>query len=125
MTSTPPPNINATATVAVGKGGEAQADRGAPPGDAKAETIITPHRGWFEWRLGQLWRYRDLISLLVWRDFVAVYKQTIFGPAWHIVKPLLATAIFTVVFSRMAGLSTDGVPPFLFYMSGFIAWTYF
>ncbi len=88
-------------------------------------TIITARRGWFDWRLQQLWRYRDLISLFVWRDFVSVYKQTILGPLWHIVRPLMTTGIFTVVFSRMAGLSTDGTPPFLFYMVGNIAWAYF
>jgi lipopolysaccharide transport system permease protein len=88
-------------------------------------TIITARRGWFDWRLGQLWRYRDLISLFVWRDFVSVYKQTILGPLWHIVRPLMTTGIFTIVFSRMAGLSTDGTPPFLFYMVGNIAWAYF
>src|SRR6187402_3583279 len=89
------------------------------------ETIILPDRGWFDWRLRQLWRYRDLIGLFVWRDFVAVYKQTILGPLWHIVRPLITTLIFTVVFSRMAGLSTDGAPPFLFYLVGNVVWTYF
>jgi lipopolysaccharide transport system permease protein len=98
------------------------------PLPAEAElplTVITPHRGWFDWRLGQLWRYRDLITLFVWRDFVSVYKQTILGPLWHIIRPLITTFIFTVIFSRVAGLSTDGAPPFLFYMVGNIAWTYF
>lgn len=93
--------------------------------DSAIITVILPERGWFDWRLGQLWRYRDLISLFVWRDFVAVYKQTILGPFWHLVRPLLTTVIFTVVFSRIAGLSTDGAPPFLFYMVGNIAWAYF
>jgi len=93
--------------------------------DSATITVILPERGWFDWRLGQLWRYRDLISLFVWRDFVAVYKQTILGPFWHIVRPLLTTVIFTVVFSRIAGLSTDGAPPFLFYMVGNVAWAYF
>ena len=88
-------------------------------------TIITPSRSWFDWRLRQLWRYRDLISLFVWRDFVSIYKQTILGPAWHVIRPLITTLIFTVVFSRMAGLSTDGAPPFLFYMVGNVAWAYF
>lgn len=87
--------------------------------------IITPYRGWFDWRLAQLWRYRDLIGLFVWRDFVSVYKQTILGPAWHVIKPLFTTIIFTVVFGRIAGLSTDGAPQFLFYMVGNVAWTYF
>jgi lipopolysaccharide transport system permease protein len=88
-------------------------------------TVITAHRGWFDWRLQQLWRYRDLISLFVWRDFVSVYKQTILGPAWHIIRPLFTTVIFTVVFGRIAGMSTDGAPQFLFYMVGNVAWTYF
>lgn len=88
-------------------------------------TTISPHRGWFEWRLRLLWRYRDLIGLFVWRDFVSIYKQTILGPSWHIVRPLLATFVFTLVFGRMAELSTDGVPRFLFYLSGYILWTYF
>jgi lipopolysaccharide transport system permease protein len=87
--------------------------------------LITAHRGWFDWRLGQLWRYRELIGLLVWRDFVSVYKQTILGPAWHVIRPLITTLLFTLVFSRMAGLSTDGSPAFLFYLTGTVAWTYF
>ena len=69
----------------------------------------------------QLWRYRDLVGLFVWRDFVAVHKQTILGPAWHILQPLCMTIIFTLVFSRVARLSTDGAPPFLFYMAGTVA----
>jgi lipopolysaccharide transport system permease protein len=88
-------------------------------------TIITPHRGWLDWRLGVLWRYRDLVGLFVWRDFTALYKQTILGPAWHVVQPLLTTLTFTVVFSMVARLPTDGVPPFLFYLAGTVAWTYF
>lgn len=88
-------------------------------------TVITPHRGWLDWRLRQLWRYRDLISLFVWRDFVSVYKQTILGPAWHVIQPVLTTLMFTVVFSKIAGLSTDGVPAFLFYLVGTVAWGYF
>lgn len=88
-------------------------------------TTITPHRGWLDWRLKQLWRYRDLISLFVWRDFVSAYKQTILGPAWHIIQPLLTTLVFTIVFSKVARLSTDGVPPFLFYLGGTVAWGYF
>lgn len=87
--------------------------------------IITPHRGWLDWRLKQLWRYRDLISLFVWRDFVSVYKQTILGPLWHVIQPLLTTLTFTLMFGKIARLSTDGVPPFLFYLSGNVMWSYF
>jgi len=88
-------------------------------------SVITPHRGWFDWRLRQLWRYRDLISLFVWRDFVSVYKQTILGPLWHVIQPLLTTITFTLMFGRIAKLSTDGVPAFLFYLSGNVMWSYF
>jgi lipopolysaccharide transport system permease protein len=88
-------------------------------------TVISPHRGWLDWRLDKLWRYRDLISLFVWRDFVAAYKQTILGPAWHIIQPLLTTLTFTVMFGKIAKLPTNGVPPFLFYLSGTVCWSYF
>ena len=88
-------------------------------------TTITPHRGWLDWRLKQLWRYRDLISLFVWRDFVSVYKQTILGPAWHIIQPLLTTLTFTIIFGKVAKLSTNGVSPFLFYLAGTVCWSYF
>jgi lipopolysaccharide transport system permease protein len=96
-----------------------------PPSDEGWTTIITPHRGWLDWRLKQLWRYRDLISLFVWRDFVSAYKQTILGPLWHIIQPLLTTITFTIVFGKIARLSTDGVPPFLFYLAGNVCWSYF
>jgi lipopolysaccharide transport system permease protein len=90
-----------------------------------ATTVIGAYRGWFDWRLRQLWRYRDLLTLLVWRDFVSVYKQTILGPGWHIVQTLLTTLTFTVVFAKIAGLPTDGVPPFFFYLAGTVLWSYF
>jgi lipopolysaccharide transport system permease protein len=93
--------------------------------DESWTATITPHRGWFDWRLKQLWRYRDLISLFVWRDFVSVYKQTILGPAWHIIQPLLTTITFTVIFGRVAKISTNGVSPFLFYLVGTVFWGYF
>ena len=88
-------------------------------------TIITPHRGWLDWRLKQLWRYRDLISLFVWRDFVSAYKQTILGPLWHIIQPLLTTITFTIIFGKIAKLPTNGIPPFLFYLAGTVSWSYF
>lgn len=96
----------------------------AQPGDSWT-TRITPHRGWFDWRLKQLWRYSDLIGLFVWRDFVSAYKQTVLGPAWHIIQPLLTTLMFTVIFSKVARLPTGGAPPFLFYLLGTVAWGYF
>lgn len=94
-------------------------------GEGPWTTVFRPRRGWFDWNLGELWRYRDLVSLLVWRDFVAYYKQTILGPLWHLLQPLLTTLTFTLIFGRVAGLSTDGSPPFLFYMAGNVVWAYF
>ncbi len=87
--------------------------------------IIRPHRSLLDLRLGELWHARDLISLFVRRDFVAVYKQTILGPLWYIIQPLLTTITFTIIFGRVAQLPTDGLPPFLFYMSGTVIWGYF
>lgn len=86
---------------------------------------IKPKKGWFELNLNELWRYRDLIYLFFRRDFVAKYKQTILGPLWFIIQPLLTTLMFTVVFGKIAGISTDGVPKILFYLSGIVAWNYF
>lgn len=87
--------------------------------------VITPHGRLFDLKLGELWHYRDLIMLFVRRDFVAQYKQTILGPAWHFIQPLLTTVMFTVVFGYIARIPTDGVPPFLFYMAGTVLWNYF
>lgn len=87
--------------------------------------VIEPHGRHFDLKLSELWRYRDLIYLFVHRDFVAQYKQTILGPAWHFIQPLLTTVMFTIVFGKIAKIPTDGVPPFIFYMSGTIIWTYF
>jgi lipopolysaccharide transport system permease protein len=87
--------------------------------------VISAKNGLFDVRLSELWRYRDLIVLFVRRDFVSTYKQTILGPIWFFIQPLFTTLIFTVVFSRIAKLSTDGLPPVLFYLSGVTLWTYF
>lgn len=88
-------------------------------------TVIEPHGSLLDLRLRELWAYRDLILLFVRRDFVAQYKQTILGPAWHIIQPLFTTVILTIVFGKIARISTDGLPPFLFYMAGTVIWTYF
>ncbi len=87
--------------------------------------VIEPHGRLFDLKLKELWQYRDLIYLFVHRDFVAQYKQTILGPAWHFIQPLLTTIMFTIVFGKIAKISTDGVSPFIFYMSGTVIWTYF
>jgi lipopolysaccharide transport system permease protein len=91
----------------------------------KWDKIIRPRTGWFDIHPGELWQSRDLIGLFVWRDFVSIYKQTILGPLWYIIQPLLTTVVFTIIFGSVAKLPTDGLPPFLFYLSGVIAWRYF
>jgi len=88
-------------------------------------TRIRPKTGWFDINLKELWGYKDLIMMLVKRDFTLIYKQTILGPAWVVIQPLLTTLIFTVIFGNVAGLPTDGMPKFMFYMGGNIAWQYF
>ena len=87
--------------------------------------ILRPQRAWWDLRLNELWQYRDLILLFVWRDFVAYYKQTILGPLWYLIQPILTTVVFTVIFGNIAQLSTDGLPPFLFYLAGNTVWGYF
>lgn len=91
----------------------------------KWTTIIKPKSGWFDINLKEVWGYRDLITLFVKRNFISQYKQTILGPLWALIQPLLTTVVFTVVFGVIAGLPTDGVPNFIFYMCGNIAWGYF
>ena len=93
--------------------------------DTQWTQVIEPHDHAFELKVRELWRYRDLVYLFVRRDFVAQYKQTVLGPAWHFIQPLLTTIMFTIVFGRIAQISTDGLPPFLFYMAGTVIWNYF
>jgi len=88
-------------------------------------TVIKPKRSLWELNLREIWQYRDLIILFVRRDFVALYKQTILGPLWFIIQPLLTTIMYTIVFANIAKISTSNMPPILFYMSGTVAWTYF
>jgi lipopolysaccharide transport system permease protein len=89
------------------------------------DMVIQPQRSLLDLRLGELWRYKDLVMLFVRRDFVSVYKQTILGPLWYLIQPLLTTITFTVIFGNIASLPTDGLPQFLFYMSGTVIWSYF
>jgi lipopolysaccharide transport system permease protein len=87
--------------------------------------VIKPESSLFDLQLKEVWRYRDLLQMFVTRDFIAVYKQTILGPIWFFLQPLFTTITFTVVFGRIAGISTGGVPPLLFYMAGITCWNYF
>ncbi|HKZ55543.1 MAG TPA: ABC transporter permease [Anaerolineales bacterium] len=87
--------------------------------------VIRPARGWAALNLKELWRYRELIYFLVWRDVKVRYKQTLLGAAWAILKPFFSMVVFYLVFDRLAGLSTDGVPGPIFYFSGLLPWVYF
>lgn len=85
---------------------------------------IEPKRNLLDIKLGEIWKYRDLLFLFVRRDFVAVYKQTILGPIWFFIQPIMTTLIFTFVFGRIGNLSPEGKPQFLYYLSGLILWQY-
>ena len=87
--------------------------------------IIEPRTSLLDLRLSDVWRYRDLVMLFVRRDFVSNYKQTILGPLWFFIQPLLTTLIFYIIFGRVAQLGTDGIPPFIFYLAGNTVWSYF
>jgi lipopolysaccharide transport system permease protein len=89
------------------------------------EFKILPTRGWSGPQLAELWRYRDLLFLFVYREFAVKYKQTVLGPAWLILQPLLTSLIFTAVFAGAINIPTDGIPPILFYFTGLIGWNYF
>lgn len=89
------------------------------------DLVIEPHTSIFRLSLKDLWRYRDLLFLLVKRDFVSFYKQTILGPLWFFLQPLFTTLIYVVIFSRLAGIKTDDLPAPLFYIVGIVAWNYF
>jgi len=87
--------------------------------------VIKPKTGWFDINIRELWKYRDLIKLFVNRNYASMYKQTILGPLWFILSPLITVLIFTVVFGNIAKIPTDNVPQFLFYMAGNTLWSYF
>lgn len=93
--------------------------------DEDWDIVIAPKENLLQFHFSDVWRYRDLLWLFVKRDFAAQYKQTVLGPIWHVVQPLLTTAMFLIVFFRIAKIPTEGVPPVLFYLSGLTVWNYF
>lgn len=93
--------------------------------DKQWTTVIKPKRRALELNLGEVYRYRDLIWLFVKRNLKTRYKQTILGPLWFVIQPLMSSVIHTLVFGTIAGLSTDGVPQFLFYLIGSVSWGLF
>lgn len=102
-----------------------------PPQDVSGKPVqhwtrvVTSERGALSVPFGELWAYRDLLLLLVYRDFVAMYKQTILGPLWFVIQPVLTAVVFTLVFGNIAKIPTDGLPQILFYLAGLTCWTYF
>jgi lipopolysaccharide transport system permease protein len=92
------------------------------PTDEHWTEVIQPTSGLFDLRLAEVWRYRDLLMLMVRRDIVSVYKQTILGPIWFVLQPILTTITFMVIFGNIAGISTDGMPSMIFYLAGITLW---
>lgn len=88
-------------------------------------TIVQPSRGWAGVNLRELWRYRELIYFLIWRDIKVRYKQTLLGAAWAILKPFFSMIVFSVIFGSLARIPTDEVPPPLFYFAGLLPWVFF
>jgi lipopolysaccharide transport system permease protein len=89
------------------------------------EIVLRANTNGLNLDFGEIWRYRDLLLILVWRDFSAKYKQTILGPLWFLLQPIMMTLIFTVIFAHVAKVSTDKLPPLLFYLCGQLGWNYF
>lgn len=87
--------------------------------------IIQPRRSLFDLRLKEVWNYRDLLGMFVKRDFLANYKQTVLGPLWFFIQPVLTTIMFTMIFGKFAGLPSDGLPKVPFYLAGLTIWNYF
>jgi lipopolysaccharide transport system permease protein len=96
-----------------------------PKSEQDWDLHIKPQDKLLNLHLRDVWNYRDLLMLLVRRDFVSFYKQTIFGPLWFFIQPIFTTVLFTFVFNKMGGFSTNGSPAPLFYLCGTIAWNYF
>ena len=89
------------------------------------DVIIDARKAGGRASLKSIWKYRDLLWLLVRRDFVSFYKQTVLGPVWFFIKPVFSSIVYLFIFGELAGLSSDGIPPILFYVSGLTAWSYF
>ena len=89
------------------------------------DVVIKPVHGWYNINFKEIIQYWGLILLFVRRDFVVFYKQTVLGPLWYIIQPLFNTLVFTLIFGKVAKIPTDGIPPFIFYLSGTVVWSYF
>ena len=81
----------------------------------KWDLVINSHRGLFDLNLVEIWKYRDLIRFLIKRDYKAIYKQTVLGPIWLFIQPLLSSIVYVLIFNKIAKIPTDQIPPYLFY----------
>jgi lipopolysaccharide transport system permease protein len=89
------------------------------------DLVIKGHTSLFDIKFKDIWDYRDLLLLFVKRDFISFYKQTVLGPLWFFIQPIFTTIVFSFVFGNLAGISTDGLPKYLFYLTGITCWNYF
>lgn len=89
------------------------------------DLVIRAERSWFNLKLKEIWDYRDLLWILVKKEYKTYYKQTVLGPLWFIIQPLITMVVFAFIFNNLAKIETNGIPPYLFYLSGIIAWNYF
>src|ERR1700719_421353 len=99
----------------------------APPHTApSAATVrIEPPRGWFDFRLSDIWAYRELLYFFIWRDVKVRYKQTLLGAGWAIIQPLMTMVVFTIFFGHLAKIPSDGLPYPVFSLAALVPWTYF
>ena len=93
--------------------------------DNSWDLIIRPKTRWFDLHMVDLWQYRDLTLLFVWRDFVSTYKQTVLGPVWYLFGPIFGALVYMFFFNKIARISTGDIPPMLFYLPGMMVWGYF
>ena len=89
------------------------------------DSNITSENKWFDFHFKEIVKYRDLLWLFIKSDFTTFYKQTVLGPLWFFIQPLISTILFSIIFNKIAKIPTNETPPYLFYMSGIIAWNYF
>jgi len=103
---------------------QSPADSGSAPARPETVVVIEPQKSWVSLRLRDVWQYRELLYFLTWRDVKVRYKQTLLGAAWAILQPLLTMVIFTLLFGRLAGMPSEGVPYPLFAYAGLIIWVF-
>lgn len=93
--------------------------------NSQEELIITPKRGVLDLQLNSVWKYKNLLYMLIKRDFITYYKQTILGPIWYLIQPIFSTIMYMIIFGNLAKIGTDSIPQPLFYFSGTMLWTFF